>query len=358
MTTRRQFLAQSTLALGAAAAGPTLLRAADKAGSRLPVTGSGAHTYEVVHDWLLPPAGLVWGDTHGLAQDANGFIYVAHTVGKSSMRPDAVAVYDAQGKFVRTFGSEYRGGAHGLDIRREGNTEYLYHCDTNRSCTVKTTLAGEIVWTKFYPTEDPAYAAAPINYIPTNCAFAPDGSYFVADGYGSHRILRYDANNRFLGEIGQPGPNPTEGVEAADGLLRSPHGLCVDTRGAQPVVVVADRSHQRVQVFSLDGKHLRTVKDTEKLRLPCHFDVKGDLMLCPDLDSQVCLMDRDWRVIAQLGDGKANNGRYGSRRSQRRDQFTPGEFICPHDAIFLHNGDILVAEWLPIGRLTLLRKLS
>ena len=27
-----------------------------------------------------------------------------------------------------------------------------------------------------------------------------------------------------------------------------------------------------------------------------------------------------------------------------------------HDTIFLRNGDILVAEWLPIGRLTLLRR--
>ena len=35
---------------------------------------------------------------------------------------------------------------------------------------------------------------------------------------------------------------------------------------------------------------------------------------------------------------------------------SPGKFITPHDAIFLHDGDILVAEWLPIGRLTLLRR--
>ena len=60
----------------------------------------------------------------------------------------------------------------------------------------------------------------------------------------------------------------------------------------------------------------------------------------------------------QLGDGIANNGKRGSRRSQTRAEFTPGEFITPHGAIFLNNGDILVAEWLPIGRLTLLRKLS
>ena len=55
-------------------------------------------------------------------------------------------------------------------------------------------------------------------------------------------------------------------------------------------------------------------------------------------------------------DGKAENGEVGSRRSQSRAQLPAGKFITPHDAIFLHNGDILVAEWLPIGRLTLLRR--
>ena len=83
--------------------------------------------------------------------------------------------------------------------------------------------------------------------------------------------------------------------------------------------------------------------------MPCNFHTQGEKMVCPDLDSQVCILDREFKVVAQLGDGKAENGDVGSRRSQARSQFTAGEFITPHDAIFLHNGDILVAEWLPMG---------
>ena len=90
--------------------------------------------------------------------------------------------------------------------------------------------------------------------------------------------------------------------------------------------------------------------------MPCNFHTQGEKMVCPDLDSQVCILDREFKVVAQLGDGKAENGDVGSRRSQARSQFTAGKFITPHDAIFLHNCDILVAEWLPIGRLTLLRR--
>ena len=48
-TTRREFLA-------ATAAGPLLLGLQDKAGSKAPVLGQGAFTYEADHDWGALPA--------------------------------------------------------------------------------------------------------------------------------------------------------------------------------------------------------------------------------------------------------------------------------------------------------------
>lgn len=344
---RREFLKQSSAA--ALMAGPVaFMQTSNKSGSRPPVVGNGEHTYECVHDWLVPPAGLVWGDTHGLCQDASGLIYVAHTVNKSSMRDEAVVVFDRKGNFIRGFGAEFRGGAHGIDIRNEDGTEYLYHSDINRSKVEKTTLKGEIVWTHSYPVEDPAYSAKPIDFVPTNVAFAPDGGLYVGDGYGSSRMLRYSAEGKFLGEIGKPGHG--------EGEFDTPHGQYIDRRSGQPVLVIADRGNGRVQVFTPEGKFLRAVKDEQRLRMPCDFHTRGDWMVVPDLDSQVCILDKDYKVVAQLGDGKANNGKVGSRRGQTRAEFTPGQFITPHDAIFLDNGDILVAEWLPIGRITLLRK--
>src|SRR2546430_957589 len=242
--TRRRFLRDGSTATAAAAMlPPFFLQTSNKSGSRLPVVGSGVHTYECVHDWLVPPDGLVWGDTHGLAQDQQGHIYVAHTVNKSSMRGEAVVIYDSSGRFIRAFGEEFRGGAHGLGVRREKGAEVLYHCDINQCKMMKTTLNGERLWAHGYPREDPAYAGRPIDFVPTNVAFAPNGDFYVSDRYGSHHLL---------------------------------------------------------PVFS--------------------------------------------------------NGEVGSRRRQSRSEFTPGQFITPHAAIFLHGGDILVAEWLPIGRITLLRR--
>src|SRR5439155_25874752 len=115
--TRRSFLTTSSAAAVATTFPSSFfLQASDKSGARPPVVGSGAHTYECVHDWLVPPAGLVWGDTHGLCQDDHGNVYVGHTVHKSSMRGKAIVVFDEKGRFIRAFGEGFRGGAHGLKL--------------------------------------------------------------------------------------------------------------------------------------------------------------------------------------------------------------------------------------------------
>lgn len=310
--------------------------------------GRGEFTYEVYHNWLVPPRGYSWGDTHGLAQDGSGNIYVAHTVNAASMHPEAILVFEEGGRFLRAFGAEFRGGAHGLALRAEPEGEFLYITDVVRSQFAKLTTTGEVVWRKAYPADVPIYAAEPRPFCPTNFAFAPNGDFFLADGYGASNVLRYDRQGHYLGVIGRPG--------GRDGEFDCPHGLTVDTRSGEPVLVVADRGNARLQVFSLDGHHLRTVKDGARLRMPCHFDVQGSLMVCPDLDSQVCLLDRNYEVVAQLGDGKSGNGPVGSRRWRPGHEFEAGRFITPHGAIFLRDGDILVAEWVVCGRITRLRR--
>lgn len=305
------------------------------------ILGSGSHRYECVHDWLTAPEGIVFGDTHGLAQDKAGNIYVAHTVHASSPKPDAVCVYDKNGKFIKSWGSDFKGGAHGLDIRTEAGKEVLYHCDTGRRKVVKTDLDGKVIFELEAPREADKYnSGAP--FVPTNVAFSPNGEFFVGDGYGSNWIHRYDRDGNYLSTFGGPGKE--------NGQVSCPHGLWVDGRGKEPLLAVADRSNRRIQYFSLEGKHVGYV--TEGMRLPCHFSLYGELMLVPDLESIVTILDMDNKVVAQLGDGHPS-----SLRGRPRSEFIPGKFVHPHDAIFLQNGDILVSEWVPIGRITLLKKL-
>ena len=127
---------------GATAAGPRV-HASDKAGSRNAVIGSGAHRYECVHGWGEVPSSIHSFETHGVAVDKAGLIYVKHRAGAVPAKSldqaqDTIVVFDPDGNFVRSFGKEYHGGGHGIDIREENGQEFLY-----LSCMMDVRLAAK-----------------------------------------------------------------------------------------------------------------------------------------------------------------------------------------------------------------------
>ena len=354
-TSRRRFVT------GLAA--PLILGAQDKAGTKAPILGDGAFQYEAIHDWGQLPNNIKWGNTHNVVEDAQGNIYVHHTVYADSESPDTMVVFDRNGKFIRSWGREFRGVAHGMWLRKEGSEEFLYltvnaanarlHPQPDLPATVlKTTLKGEIVWKVQGPPDIPAYhvaegapqPASPL-YNPTNLAIAPNGDVYVADGYGSYFISRYNSKGEYLNTFGGKGSDP--------GLMKEPHGIWMDMRSGSPILTVADRRNNRLQRFTPDGKHIDFVAG---FHLPCHFHEQNGNVVIPDLQGRVTLIDRNNQVIQHMGEAPASNT--SLRSSKTRDVFKPGEFICPHGACFDHEGNIFVVEWVEIGRVTKLRKVA
>lgn len=346
--TRRNFLATA----GAAGVAPLILGATDKSGNRAPILGEGEHRYEAHHDWGTLPANIRYGNTHGVCEDSQGYIYIHHTVHSISESSDTLVVFDQDGKFVRSWGGQFKGGAHGLSIRKEGSEEFLYLCDFQHGVVTKRTLKGEEVFTLGYPAESPAYQGkngmAP-SYRPTNVAIAPNGDIYVGDGYGSSYINQYNQKAQFIRTFGGLGKEASQ--------LDCPHGLWVDTRTEPVVLVVADRSNERLQRFTLDGKHIDFILGTTKM--PCHFDErKGDVVI-PDLWSKVVILDSGNKVAASLGNGDYSTQQdWYKARQQARDTFIPGRFLCPHGACFDHEGNIFVVEWVEVGRVTKMRKVA
>ncbi len=345
-TSRRNFFR----GLGAAY-GPMILGAQNKSGSAKPIVGEGDHRYEVTHDWGALPPQIQYGNTHGVCEDSHGNIYVHHTVNAASESSDSMVVFDAKGKFVKSWGKEFKGGAHGLHIRKEGGTEYLYLCDTKRALVVKTTLEGEEVFTIGYPKDSDYYQVDRegkplVKYSPTNLAVAPNGDIYVGDGYGSSYINQYDRNGKFIRTFGG------KGKEA--GQLNCPHGIFLDTRAGTPMLMVADRANNRIQTFTLDGKPIGFIGG---VNLPCHFHERRGELVVPDLGARVTLLDRNNKVITHLGDDSAANT-WSKLRKEPRENFTPGKFVCPHGACFDHAGNIFVVEWVEVGRVSKLRRVA
>src|SRR5689334_22471159 len=69
--------------------------------------GSGSHTYEWIDSWAKLPSGKEFGYTHGVVCDKADNVYIFNT-GR-----DSLCVFDPDGKFIRSWGTEYK-SAHGL----------------------------------------------------------------------------------------------------------------------------------------------------------------------------------------------------------------------------------------------------
>jgi hypothetical protein len=346
--TRRSFLATA----GVAVATPFILGVTDKAGTKTPILGEGEHTYEAFHDWGDLPRTIRYGNTHGVCEDSQGQIYVHHTVHATSESQDTIVVFDETGKFVRSWGRQFKGGAHGLSIRKEGSEEFLYLCDYQHGIVTKRTLKGEEVFTLGYPAESTAYKpksdGSATLYRPTNVAFGPNGDIYVGDGYGSSFINQYNQKAEFIRTFGGLGKD-AEHVDC-------PHGLWVDTRTEPPLVVVTDRGNSRLQRFTLDGQYVDCILGTSKM--PCYLHERRGELVIADLLSKVTILDRQNKVIVSLGKGEYTNKDWSSVRNQAPGTFVPGRFVCPHGACFDHYGNVFVVEWVEMGRVTKLRKVS
>ena len=374
---RRSFLKAAGASVFTAGVAPTILGADDKAGTRPVVIGDGDFQYECHHGWGQVPDNIQWRNTHGVTVDKEGFIYVKHQ-GRENAPCDTIVVFDPEGKCVRSFGSEYAGGGHGIDIRYEDGTPFLYLSDTHNRQVVKCDLNGEWVWKKRYPREAQVYDT--INkFRPTNVCFGPQGELYVGDGYGSSFIHEYDAEGSWVRSWGGGGEEP--------GKMRTPHGQWLDDRpGRDPMLVIADRANSRLQYFTLDGKPVsclqgvlctkENAKPTEadlatrmekygdfpaEPRLPISFpadvDIQGQYMLVPDLHARVLIFDGGNNLVANLGhdaDWTAEVLKMQIRGNP--STWVDGKFVHPHDACFDKDFNIFVTEWVEAGRVTFLKR--
>lgn len=349
---RREFLQSTSAAAVAVTAAPFFVHAQDKSGLKAPVLGEGRCTFEVVsHHWGELPAHIRWGDTHGVTIDSAGLIYIKHRSHEPPDQPmDAIAVFEPSGKFVRSFGKEYHGGGHGIDLRREGNEEFLYLCTVAPHRTVtKTTLTGERVWQMQFPPECGKYEDLS-KFSPTNVAFAPDGGFWVADGYGSNLIHQYDRSAKYVRTFGGTGEEPGE--------FKTPHGLWFDDRpGRTPLLVVADRANARLQYFNMEGQ---PVSITKGVSFPAHFDTRGEELLIPDLHARVTILDKNNEVLVHLGydENWTREVLEGFKMRTEPSRWEPGRFVHPHDACYDKDGNLFVVEWAPTGRVSFLRRVG
>lgn len=338
---RRTFM--NVAGIAAAASATPRLASAEKKNSSLPtvLTGNGEWTYEVVPGWGSLPAGTNFGGTHGaIAQDKAGNIYV------STQSATGVLVYNRDGRPIKTIANAYP-EVHSMVHAVEQGEEFFYATvqkgtPTENWLFIKLKTDGTVAMKITAPAE--AGFKTPNEWRLTAAIPAPDGSIFIANGYGDSRIFRFDKSGNYKGSFAEKGNR--------EGQLDCSHGLTLDVRYDQPLLMVCDRENRRLCHFDLDGKYVRTL--TQHLRRPCQVSFNGDYAVISELEGRVTIIDRDNTPVAFLGDNpqKAQWAKY----ELDPHEISAAVFSAAHGCYIDSDSNIFVSDWNQSGRITKLSK--
>ena len=299
--------------------------------------GSGTMTFDTVPGWGLGADGKsVLGPTHGGVKiDKAGNIYTSANKG--------VVVFSPDGKVVREFLGKAYSDMHDIEVRDEDGTEYIYGARNNNAEGIKFNAKDGKIVLKLTVAAIAEKSGLRIRRMnPTAITVAPNGDIFLADGYYSNRIFRFDKTGKYLAHFGKKG----NGMEQ----FNTAHGMTLDTRYDPPRLLICDRNHRpkgRLVHYSLEGKFLGEV--VTGLGMPTSVSVQGDFASVPDLHGRVVILDKTNTIIAVLGHNP--DRRRGSSFGIKQEQWVEGHFSGTHGSCWDAEGNLYVQDWNVSGRI-------
>ncbi len=266
--------------------------------------------FELDPSWPRIPPKLLLGGPSSVAIDAQDNVWILHRPRtlKPEQRAQAappVVVFDSSGNFVKAWGGAGAGydwpeREHGIHIDYKG---FVWlggnYCPlpgdvglkpVTDDAYLKFTQDGKFVLQIGRSNQSKGNAdTANVHRAADAWVHPPTNELFVADGYGNHRVIVFDADSgafkRMWGAFGnKPVDNDNcetvrpQGVQDPQGPpnFSTVHSLRITRDGT---VYVADRENRRVQMFTHEGKFLKQLVRTD-------LNFALDLSLSSDTDEQ------------------------------------------------------------------------
>lgn len=296
------------------------------------VIGHGTHKYEHEHDWgVLDFSKYPVKDCHEMVQDSKGRLILLGNETRNN-----VLIYDRSGELLETWGHDFPGG-HGLTLARENEEDFLFLTDTNLNKVYKATTGGKIVMTLEYPEETGKYENKG-QYKPTEVAVAPNGDFYVADGYGNQYITHYSHDGTIKNIFGGRGEGPDK--------FQNAHGICVDTRDPENIcLLITARAQNAFKRFTLEGEYLETIHvPGAQINRPV---IKGENLYFSVLRSDgpdtgfIVILDKENKIISVPG---GSDPVYKNGKPAKFYQ-TVKLFKHPHDVCIDDDENIYVPQW-------------
>ena len=210
--------------------------------------------YELIENWAKIPDDYTLGNPTGVALTSNQNLVVFHRGSRSWQVPmpkekiiedTFIEIDKVTGKIIKSWGSNLFIMPHGLEIDKEDN---IWITDVGLHQVIKYDSNGNelmVLGKEYTPGKDSLHFN-----LPTDVAVSENGSFYVSDGYGNSRIIKFSSEGEYLFEWGVFGENKNE--------FNIPHGLDLDKNGN---VYVADRENNKIQKFDSLGNFIAEWKN-------------------------------------------------------------------------------------------------
>jgi peptidylamidoglycolate lyase len=244
------------------------------------------------------------------------------TLSTDPIEAPTILLFDgASGRQLSAWGAGQFAMPHSLTVDGQDN---VWVTDVALHQVFKFTHTGTLLLTlgeRGVPGDDSAHFNRP-----TDVAVAPDGSFYVSDGYRNSRVVRFSKEGRYLFAWGRKG--------SLQGEFNVPHSVALDADGH---VYVADRSNARIQVFDSTG-HFLTEWKGPRLGRPWAVRVGPDgyLYVIDGGDQPTTPPDRA-RILKLSSQGGVIDS-FGSFGNY------DGQFVWPHSLAVAADGTVYVGD--------------
>jgi hypothetical protein len=261
--------------------------------------------FEVDRAWPKVPPQWKLGDASSIAIDAQDNVWVLHRPRtlkpeQAAMAAPPVIVFDTAGNYIKAWGGAGKGyewpeREHGIHIDYKGFVWLSGNsCPTNGlpglkpvadDQLLKFTQDGRFVMQIGHSNQSRGNAdTTNVHRAADSWVYQPTNELFVADGYGNHRVIVFNADTgrfkRMWGAFGNKPMDddncqlvtPSSFSDPGPQQFSVVHAIRVANDGT---VYVADREYRRVQMFTKDGKFLKQLVRTGE-------PFARDLALSPD----------------------------------------------------------------------------
>ena len=273
------------------------------------------NNYQVLKNWPLLPGSFKLGNPTGIGIDTNQNIFIFHRAGRvwpligpmpgNYISSKTILKLDRNsGKILDSWGESLFIMPHGLTVDMNNN---IWVTDVGLHQVFKFSHEGKLLM-KLGEAKVSGNDSVHFN-LPTDVAVTKDGSFYVSDGYGNSRVVKFSSTGKYLFEWGKKGNKKGE--------FNLPHAVDLDN---DENVYVADRENNRIQVFTPIGKFMKHWTDESFGRLSSVvFNKARNSFLAVDyttssfgkiLGSEIILFDSLGNFIAKLGKKEGRKGWY------------------------------------------------